>query len=203
MIRPPRGSCVFMILMASCEHRNAPVRFAATTALQCSYVSSSIGIPGAFRPALLNRTSSRPNISFVLANSARTDSGAPTSVGTASIFPPEVSSSAAARRPASTTEYPADCNARAAARPIPLPAPVTIATFPFSIRTIVPEEHRGIGIAPHPARPMSLADLLFGRPLKSDEDRLQKVGAAAGVPIFGLDALGSSAYGPEAALTLL
>ena len=29
------------------------------------------------------------------------------------------------------------------------------------------------------------------------------MGPAKGVPVFGLDALGSAAYGPEAALTLL
>src|SRR5215470_630507 len=50
---------------------------------------------------------------------------------------------------------------------------------------------------------MRLTDFLFGRPLASAEDHAQKIGAAAGVPIFGLDALGSAAYGPEAALTLL
>ena len=50
---------------------------------------------------------------------------------------------------------------------------------------------------------MALADLLFGRPLASDEDAEQRVGTAAGIPIFGLDALGSAAYGPEAALTIL
>jgi amino acid transporter len=49
----------------------------------------------------------------------------------------------------------------------------------------------------------SLANLLFGRPLASDEDAEQRIGAAAGIPIFGLDALGSAAYGPEAALTIL
>src|ERR1700757_1106083 len=50
---------------------------------------------------------------------------------------------------------------------------------------------------------MSLADLLFGRPLASSEDRAEKIGPAAGISIFGLDALSSAAYGPEAALTLL
>jgi amino acid transporter len=50
---------------------------------------------------------------------------------------------------------------------------------------------------------MSLSDLLFGRPLASSEDRAEKIGPAAGIPIFGLDALSSAAYGPEAALTLL
>ncbi len=50
---------------------------------------------------------------------------------------------------------------------------------------------------------MTVLDLLLGRPLASDEARAQCVGAAAGIPIFGLDALSSAAYGPEAALTLL
>src|SRR6202051_4292295 len=50
---------------------------------------------------------------------------------------------------------------------------------------------------------MSLLDFLFGPPLRSDEDREERVGPAAGIPIFGLDALSSAAYGPEAALTLL
>ena len=50
---------------------------------------------------------------------------------------------------------------------------------------------------------MSFADLLFGRPLASSEDRAEKIGPGAGIPIFGLDALSSAAYGPEAALTLL
>jgi amino acid transporter len=50
---------------------------------------------------------------------------------------------------------------------------------------------------------MSLADLLFGRPLASSEELAEKIGPASGIPIFGLDGLSSAAYGPEAALTLL
>jgi amino acid transporter len=50
---------------------------------------------------------------------------------------------------------------------------------------------------------MPILDLLLGRPLASDEARAEQVGASAGIPIFGLDALSSAAYGPEAALTLL
>lgn len=46
-------------------------------------------------------------------------------------------------------------------------------------------------------------NLLFGTPLASAEDSVQKISPAAGIPIFGLDALGSAAYGPEAALTIL
>src|SRR5579863_7449308 len=50
---------------------------------------------------------------------------------------------------------------------------------------------------------MSIVDILLGRPLASDEARAEEIGVAAGIPIFGLDALSSAAYGPEAALTLL
>jgi len=50
---------------------------------------------------------------------------------------------------------------------------------------------------------MSITDLIFGRPLKLSEEKKEKIGPAGGVAIFGLDALGSAAYGPEAALTLL
>ncbi len=50
---------------------------------------------------------------------------------------------------------------------------------------------------------MQVMNLLFGRPLASSEDRAEHVGPSAGVSIFGLDALSSAAYGPEAALTLL
>ena len=50
---------------------------------------------------------------------------------------------------------------------------------------------------------MSFTDVLFGRPLASSEERAEHIGVAAGVPIFGLDALSSAAYGPELAMTLL
>lgn len=50
---------------------------------------------------------------------------------------------------------------------------------------------------------MSLMERIFGRRLASHEEEVQRVGPLAGIPILGLDALSSSAYGPEAALTLL
>lgn len=50
---------------------------------------------------------------------------------------------------------------------------------------------------------MNIADLLFGRPLATEEEKAERIGPAKGIPIFGLDALSSAAYGPEAALTLL
>jgi len=50
---------------------------------------------------------------------------------------------------------------------------------------------------------MTILDVLLGRPLATWEDRAEKIGAPQGIPIFGLDALSSAAYGPEAAMTLL
>src|SRR6185436_20055373 len=50
---------------------------------------------------------------------------------------------------------------------------------------------------------MKLTDLFFGKPLASHEEGEQRVGPLAGIPMLGLDALASAAYGPEAALTLL
>jgi amino acid transporter len=50
---------------------------------------------------------------------------------------------------------------------------------------------------------MTLLDLVLGRALSSSEDQDERVGSFAGVSVFGLDALSSAAYGPEAALTVL
>jgi len=50
---------------------------------------------------------------------------------------------------------------------------------------------------------MGLINVLFGRPLASIEDQGQRITSAQGIPTFGLDALSSAAYGPEAALTVL
>ena len=50
---------------------------------------------------------------------------------------------------------------------------------------------------------MSLLNLLFGRRLANREHKERKIGWFAAVPAMGLDGLGSSSYGPEAALTIL
>src|SRR3984885_6833403 len=50
---------------------------------------------------------------------------------------------------------------------------------------------------------MSLFQLVAGKPLATSEKRAEHIGPIAGIPVFGLDALSSAAYGPEAALTLL
>jgi amino acid transporter len=50
---------------------------------------------------------------------------------------------------------------------------------------------------------VTLFDFLIGKPLATTEERAEHIGPIAGIPVFGLDALSSAAYGPEAALTLL
>jgi amino acid transporter len=50
---------------------------------------------------------------------------------------------------------------------------------------------------------MAISDVVFGKPLATSEERAEQIGVAAGIPIFGLDALTSAAYGPEAAMALL
>jgi amino acid transporter len=50
---------------------------------------------------------------------------------------------------------------------------------------------------------MAIQDKLFGKPLATSEERAEHIGVSAGIPIFGLDALTSAAYGPEQALLYL
>src|SRR4051812_37867716 len=132
-MRPPRGSCSFMMRNAAWAQRKLPVRLTCTTRAQSSYFRSSIGPAGTLPPALLNRKSSLPQSCFSLPNSALTEAGSPTSVGTAMArgvaLPaiPAVSASASGRRPARATVQPSPSKARAAARPTPDPAPVTTA----------------------------------------------------------------------------
>src|SRR5204862_240898 len=70
-MRPPRGSWLFIMRIASCVHRKTPVRLISTTFFHCSNVRSSRLTAGAPMPALLKRKSSRPKASLVCANSAR------------------------------------------------------------------------------------------------------------------------------------
>src|SRR2546425_6846988 len=50
---------------------------------------------------------------------------------------------------------------------------------------------------------MSFLDKVLGPPLKSSEAAKEEIGVVTGVPVLGLDALSSTAYGPEAALAIL
>jgi amino acid transporter len=48
-----------------------------------------------------------------------------------------------------------------------------------------------------------LFDFILGKYLATSEEGEQRIGPVAGIPMLGLDALSSSAYGPEAAATVL
>ena len=136
MMRPPRGSCAFIIRMASCAHRNAPVRLTPTTALHCSNVRSSMGTSGAPMPALLNSRSSAAEILLhATEQRAHIVRLAHVRREPRASSPPAVFSNSAARRPAIATAYPAPCSASATARPIPLPPPVTTAILPVLLTT--------------------------------------------------------------------
>ena len=50
---------------------------------------------------------------------------------------------------------------------------------------------------------MAIQDRIFGKPLATSEERAEQIGVSAGIPIFGLDALTSAAYGPEQVAYLL
>jgi amino acid transporter len=50
---------------------------------------------------------------------------------------------------------------------------------------------------------MRLKELLFGRPLRTEQEQTEQVGPVSAIPVLGLDALASASYGPEAAMTAL
>jgi amino acid transporter len=50
---------------------------------------------------------------------------------------------------------------------------------------------------------MKLLEWILGRPLRTDEQEKETIGIFSGVAVLGLDAIASSSYGPEAALTAL
>lgn len=50
---------------------------------------------------------------------------------------------------------------------------------------------------------MNFRRLLLGRPLANDEQDQQRISILTAIPVLGLDALSSTAYGPEAALAVL
>ena len=67
------------------------------------------------------------------------------------------------------------------------------------------EQGDRIRSAPRPVRSFATAatDFILGRHIATQESEGRKIGPVEGVPAMGLDGLGSSAYGPEAALTIL
>ena len=117
--------------------RKALVRLMAMVSVQPCADTPVVGPISPKVPALLNAMSSPPNRSVASATSDAASSSERTSPASATATPPAASISAttlassASRRAASTTLAPSWANSLAVARPIPVLAPVTIATLPF------------------------------------------------------------------------
>src|SRR5215210_279115 len=133
-IAPPpcssiRGTSYFM-------HKNTPRRLMATIRSHSSSVTSAIALTSFSTPALLKAASSRPKVSMVSSRAAFTSSVHVTSHATASARPPSssirraVSRTFCSKMSETTPAAPSRANASAVARPMPLAAPVTNATFP-------------------------------------------------------------------------
>src|SRR5438128_1573584 len=134
-IAPP--PCLRISGISCFIHRNTLRRLVSMIRFHSSssYSAVGAGFLGSM-PALLNAQSSRPTDSTVLARAAFTSAARVTSHRTASARPPcfsirrAVSWLPCSDTSAATTLAPSRANASAAARPMPLAAPVTNATFP-------------------------------------------------------------------------
>ena len=105
----------------------------------CSW--SEARSPGVDAPALLNMQSSRPKRSTARSTSAAISASCMTSARANTALPPSNRASRSPRsadRPAMTTRAPSAANSRAVASPMPLVAPVMIATLPSSLPAIAP-----------------------------------------------------------------
>ena len=50
---------------------------------------------------------------------------------------------------------------------------------------------------------VGIKEICFGKRIRTEDEQQEKISPLPGIPILGLDALASAAYGPEAALTVL
>ncbi len=121
---------------AALAHRNIASRLIAQTLRHISKVKSPKLVLGTLPPALLNSVSNRPKVAFTLANSASTCSRVG-DVGrnhkrlagrghAGGFFQRVLAASGQRDGPAAFQQV------QRGARPIPLPAPVTMATFDLS-----------------------------------------------------------------------
>src|SRR5262249_38549005 len=122
----------------------------ALTAIIVSQISSVVAssVPLAMTPAAFTRTSMPPNASAAVRTTRSGASSAVTSARQMTGRPPAsrtavaASPSAPSSRPTTTTDAPSRPNASAAARPIPLVAPVTMTLLPAKdIRGVYPRSH--------------------------------------------------------------
>src|SRR3990170_2908606 len=152
MIFPRRRST--MPGSAARVQRNVPTRFTMIVLTQASLSLLIRGPMGPNVPALLTRTSMRPNRSRAAPASAFTCCASETSTGTAIASPPWEAISPAVLsisirvRAAATTLAPSRARPRAISLPIPRPAPVTTATRSFSLAPMVVVLEPASGLLP-------------------------------------------------------
>jgi len=138
---PPPRMCGTACLTA----RNDPFTLTAITRSHSASVICSIGFTRR-TPALLKRMSIRPQRVAVSSTIRRTSASLETSTSMGNASNPSeqmhraVSSAPILDRSATPTFAPSRAKAIALARPIPLAAPVTIATFPLSFKGMVSPE---------------------------------------------------------------
>src|SRR5882672_3955358 len=163
MVPPP---CSIMLGSTAWVRAKTPVRLTFITASH-----SSSGTQRALRallewPALLIKMSTRPCSLTTHSARARPWGGLATSASRATAWPPAflISATTASRggrrRPVTTTCAPSAASISAVERPMPVPPPVTIATFPssFPILLLSPRPH-GLFEVVH-ARRAAVADNL-------------------------------------------
>src|SRR5258706_1262267 len=132
MMRPARF--FFIVGITARAQKNVPVRLVLSTRSHSSFFISATDEAGKIAASLI-RTSMFLKARRVSATMASTDSSFETSVRSARAAPPAASMSLATRAPfsplssATTTFAPSSASPLASARPIPWPAPVTIATL--------------------------------------------------------------------------
>src|SRR5882762_5974786 len=139
MLPPPR---IRMAIAANFVTTKAPTRLMRSTSAKSA---AAISTSAARRrtAAELTRMSTPPCSRAAAATSRSTSASLETSPLTALAWPPDLamasttSASGSGRRPKTTTRAPSLAKRMAAARPIPVPAPVTIATLPSSVAIVV------------------------------------------------------------------
>src|SRR4029077_4531816 len=119
-------------------NRKGARRFTAIIRSQPASVVDSI-VPVEMIPAAFTRTSIAPNCSTAVCTTRSGAASSVTSAGQDAARPPlltiafATSSKIEVRRPTRTTDAPSCANASAAARPMPLVAPVTTTAFPLHV----------------------------------------------------------------------
>src|SRR5215472_10723125 len=147
-----------------CRQKNTPLPLTRMMRSQSASVRSMMSARRV-TPALLTRMSIRPNVSTTRATILSMVARSPTSALTArpSFTAAAVDSAAAGSMSTTATRAPASAIASEIARPMPLPAPVTMATLSASVMDRAISRARLVLVDQHPPQDLSgggLRDLL-------------------------------------------